>query len=116
MFRMQACAETEYQKPSLFELLPGPRKVLLGFRRQTLLELYEAGLIRIVWAHSPGRKYPVPIVHIPSLIGYIEREEELARRAKEEARATYPQPQPDTADLHAQASAQLLGYSPRPLP
>jgi hypothetical protein len=87
--------------------------VLLGFRRQTLLELHEAGLIRIIWAHSPGRKYPVPVVHIPSLISYLEREEELARLAKEDAiRKTYPPPQPDTVDQQAQACAGLIGYNP----
>jgi hypothetical protein len=102
----------EYQKPALFENLPGPRKILLGFRRHQLLELYEAGLIRIIQAHSPGRKYPVSVVHIPSLIAYLEREEEMARLAKEAAiRATYPPPKPDTVDLQAEAFAGMLGYT-----
>jgi hypothetical protein len=97
-------AQTEYQKPGLFEPLPGPRKLLLGFPRHTLLELHQAGLIRIIWAHSPGRKFPVSVVHVPSLIAYLQREEELANAKQLEAiRATYPQPQPGTADLAGDA-------------
>jgi hypothetical protein len=99
---MPPSAQLEYQKPGLFEPLPGPRKLLLGFPRHTLLELHAAGLVRIIWAHSPGRKYPVAVVHIPSLIEYLQREEENARWAKAEAiRKTYQEPQPDTADLQA---------------
>jgi hypothetical protein len=110
---MISSPDIEYQKPSLFENLPGPRKILLGFRRHQLLELHEAGLIRIIWAHSPGRKYPVPVVHIPSLISYLEHEEEVARLAKEAAiRATYPPREPDPADLQAQACSSLIGLTP----
>jgi hypothetical protein len=73
-----AAASSEYRIPELFEHLPSPHKRLLGFQRQVLLELHAAGLVRIIEITRPGKR-SVQLVHIPSLIGFIEREEELAK-------------------------------------
>jgi hypothetical protein len=74
-------SEFEYQKPALFEPLPSPRKRLLGLQRNVLLQLYDADLIRIIEVHRPGRRRPIELVHVPSLIAYLERLEELAKNA-----------------------------------
>jgi hypothetical protein len=76
---MYAPSQIEYVKPALFESLPSPRKRLLGFQPHVLHQLHEAGLIRIIEVTRPGRKRPIELVHIPSLIAYIERVEELAK-------------------------------------
>ena len=72
----------EYDKPSLFEQLPGARKRLLGFDPHSLEELGRLDLIRIIEVTRPGRRRPIKLVHIPSLIAYIERVEELARNKR----------------------------------
>jgi hypothetical protein len=69
----------EYEKPGLFERLPPPRKRLLGCERHVLLRLHDAGLIRIIEVKQPGFKRSLQLVHVPSLIAYFERVEELAR-------------------------------------
>ena len=69
----------EYHKPALFERLPSPSKQLLGLDPRSLEELGRLDLIRIIEVIRPGRRRPIKLVHIPSLIGYIERVEELAR-------------------------------------
>ena len=74
--------ELEYQKPALFEPLPSPRKRLLGFHRHVLRQLHHADLIRIIEVHRPGYRRPLELVHIPSLIGYLERVEELAKNER----------------------------------
>jgi hypothetical protein len=80
----------EYEKPSLFEQLPGARKRLLGFDPHSLEELGRLDLIRIIEVIRPGRRRPIKLVHIPSLIAYIERVEELARNKRlAEIRAGY---------------------------
>src|SRR5262245_34053494 len=85
----------EYEKPSLFEQLPGARKRLLGFDSHSLEELGRLDLIRIIEVIRPGRRRPIKLVHIPSLIAYIERVEKLARNKRlAEIRAGY-------ADHHA---------------
>ena len=75
-------SELEYQKPALFEPLPSPHKRLLGLQRHVLLQLHDADLIRIVEVRRPGRRRPVELVHIPSLISYLERLEELAKNER----------------------------------
>jgi hypothetical protein len=69
----------EYEKPGLFERLPPPRKRLLGCERHVLLRLHDAGLIRIIEVKRPGYKRSLQLVHVPSVIAYFERVEELAR-------------------------------------
>ena len=76
MFHVQGL---EYRKPELFESLPSPHKRLLGFQPHVLRQLNEAGLIRIIEVTRPGRMRRIELVHIPSLIAYIERVEELAK-------------------------------------
>lgn len=72
----------EYEKPGLFERLPSPRKRLLGFDRHSLLELGDLDLIRVIEVTKPGHRRPIELVHIPSLIAYIERIEEMARNKR----------------------------------
>ena len=80
----------EYDKPALFERLPSPRKHLLGFDPHSLEELGRLDLIRIIEVTRPGRQRPIKLVHIPSLIAYIERVEELERNKRlAEIRAGY---------------------------
>jgi hypothetical protein len=101
--RMVATQCLEYVKPSLFEPLPSAKKTLVGIPRHTLLLLYKAGLIRIVYAHMPGRYKPIELVHMPSLIGYLEREEEFAKNARlEKIRQSYAisQPNPNPESPH----------------
>jgi hypothetical protein len=87
-------AKIEHQIPALFEPLPSPRKLLLGVPRHTLELLDEAGLIRIIRAHMPGRTRPIVLVHTPSPIAYLEHEEELAKaQRKGEIRKGYPIPE-----------------------
>ena len=69
----------QYEKPGLFERLPPPRKRLLGCERHVLLRLHDAGLIRIIEVKQPGFKRSLQLVHVPSVIAYFERVEELAR-------------------------------------
>jgi hypothetical protein len=71
-------AVPEYEKPGLFERLPSPRKRLLGFDRHSLKQLHRCDLIRIIEVTLPGHKYSIELVHVPSLLGYIKRVEELA--------------------------------------
>jgi len=71
--------KSEYEKPGLFEPLPSPRKRLLGLQRHVLCQLHEADLIRIIEVRRPGYQRPLELVHIPSVIAYLERVEELAR-------------------------------------
>jgi hypothetical protein len=73
---------SEYDKPALFERLPSPGKHLLGFDPHSLEELGRLYLIRIIEVTGPGRRRPIKLVHIPSLIAYIERVEELARNKR----------------------------------
>jgi len=81
---------SEYDKPALFERLPSPGKRLLGFDPHSLEELGHLDLIRIIEVIRPGRRRPIKLVHIPSLIAYIERVEELARNKRlAEIRAGY---------------------------
>jgi hypothetical protein len=75
-------SQFDYQKPALFEPLPSPRKRLLGFHRHVLRQLHDADLIRIVEVQRPGYRRPLELVHIPSLIAYLERVEELARNER----------------------------------
>jgi hypothetical protein len=75
-------SQFDYQKPALFEPLPSPRKRLLGFHRHVLRQLHDADLIRIIEVHRPGYRRPLELVHIPSLIGYLERVEELAKNER----------------------------------
>jgi hypothetical protein len=87
---MHRPSEIEYQKPALFEPLPSPRKRLLGLQRNVLLQLHDADLIRIIQVHRPGRRRPVELVHIPSLIAYLESLEEIAENRRiAEIRAGY---------------------------
>ena len=80
----------EYDKPALFERLPGPRKRLLGLDCHSLEELAHYDLIRIIEVIRPGRKHPIKLVHVPSLLAYIERVEQLARNKRlAEIRAGY---------------------------
>jgi hypothetical protein len=72
----------DYTKPGVFEPLPTPRKRLLGFTRDFLLELADAGLIRLVIVSRPSHRRPVALVHVPSLIAYIEQEEAVAKAAQ----------------------------------
>ena len=72
----------DYTKPGVLEPLPAPRKRLLGFPRDFLLELADAGLIRLVTVTRPSHRRPVELVHVPSLLAYIEQEEAVARAAK----------------------------------
>jgi len=72
----------DYTKPGVFESLPAPRKRLLGFTKDFLLELADAGLIRLVTVTRPSHRRPVALVHVPSLIAYIEQEEAVAKAAQ----------------------------------
>jgi hypothetical protein len=76
--------DLECQKPALFERLPSAHKPLLGFHRRVLMDLAEAGVIRLIQAHIPGRRFPVPLIYVPSLIQYIFDEERRAANRREE--------------------------------
>jgi hypothetical protein len=71
-----------YIKPGLFEQLPGPRKRLIGFTKDFLRELGAAGLIRLVKVRRPGNRRPLELVHVPSLIAYVEQEEAIAAQVQ----------------------------------
>jgi hypothetical protein len=71
----------DYTKPGVFEPIPTPRKHLLGFTRNFIIELADAGLIRLVTVTRPGKRRPLRLVHVPSLIAYIEQEEAVANAA-----------------------------------
>ena len=79
---MYSPCQIEYEKPGLFEPLPSPRKRLLGLRRHVLLQLHDAGLIRIIEVNRPGLRRALQLVHVPSVIGYLERVEELAKNER----------------------------------
>jgi hypothetical protein len=88
----------EYEKPALFEKLPGARKRFLGLDRSSLEQLGRCGLIRIIELTPPGRRFPIRVVHVPSLIAYIERVEELADHKRlAEIRAGYAHHHPKGA-------------------
>ena len=74
----------EYEKPAIYEPLPGCKTRLLGIPRSVLLELHEVGLIRIFDVHSPGRRTPLRLVHIPTLVAFIERNERLVDQLVDE--------------------------------
>jgi hypothetical protein len=49
-----------------------PKDRLEGLSRVTLLELGAAGLIKIATLRKPGSRRGIKLVHIPSLLAYIE--------------------------------------------
>jgi hypothetical protein len=103
----------EYKKPSLFERLPSARKRLLGFDPHSLEELGRYGLIRIIEVVPPGRRFAIKLVHIPSLIAYVERLEELADLKRQaEIRAGYAHHHPKGA--LEEPKIAFLESSPQP--
>jgi hypothetical protein len=80
----------KYTKPGLFEALPSAKQRLLGLGSGFLRELGEAGLIRLVTVTRPSQRRAVELVHVPSLIAYIEQEEAVANAARmAQHRASY---------------------------
>jgi hypothetical protein len=75
---MFASAILEFEKLPLFERLPSPGKRLLGCDRHSLRELHRCDLVRIIKVTLPGHKRPINLVHVPSLVAYVERVEQLA--------------------------------------
>ena len=106
----------EYERPGLFEKLPSARKRLLGLDRHSLEELKHLGLIRIIEVVPPVRKFPIKLVHVPSLIAYLERLEELANLKRQaEIRAGYAHHHPKGAlGEHPINKIAFLESSPLP--
>jgi hypothetical protein len=50
---------------------PGGR--LCGLGRTTLLELAEKGYFRIAYIKQPNRKRGIHLVHMPSLLAYLDK-------------------------------------------
>jgi hypothetical protein len=50
---------------------PGGR--LCGLGRTTLLELAEKGYFRIAYIKQPGRERGIHLVHLPSLLAYLDK-------------------------------------------
>jgi hypothetical protein len=79
-----------YEKPALIERMPGVRGRLLGLTGRELEDLERYHLIRVIEVRRPGRKWPIKLVHIPSLLEYLERVEMLKRNSEmEKIRAGY---------------------------
>jgi hypothetical protein len=80
----------DYERPPLFERMPGARGRFLGFTGRELEELERYHLIRIIEVIRPGRKRPIKLIHTPSVLEYLERVEMLARGEQtERIRAGY---------------------------
>jgi hypothetical protein len=80
---MQFRAPEEYRIPELFEPLPGQGRRLLGLTRQDLEGLEEMGVVRITEVGVPGRKRPLRVVYVPSLIGHLDHLDDIARIQRE---------------------------------
>jgi hypothetical protein len=63
--------EREYRQPNVYEPLPGAKGRLEGIPRSVLIELHECGLIRIFDVQPPGRRTPIRLVHMPTLLAFI---------------------------------------------
>jgi hypothetical protein len=78
------CAPAECRIPDLFEELPSLKRKLLGITGEDYDLLDKAGLVRITEVIVPGRKRPLRLVYIPSVIAYLNHLEELERIKREE--------------------------------
>jgi hypothetical protein len=63
--------ELEFQRPAVYEPLPGKHGLLMGIPRCVLEELAECDLIRISSFRRPGHQTTLRLVHMPSLLAFI---------------------------------------------
>jgi hypothetical protein len=80
---MQIRASADYRVPELFEPLPGPGRRLMGLTKADLEGLEEMGSVRITEVVTLGRKRPIRVVYMPSLIGHLDYLDEIARIQRE---------------------------------
>jgi hypothetical protein len=52
--------------------MPKPMERLNGLSRSTLLELHRLGYIRMSVIKRPGAQKGIRLIHLPSLLGYLE--------------------------------------------
>lgn len=65
--------DLEFTRPAVYEPMPTKHRLLMGIPRNVLEELAECELIRICEFKPPGRRIPLKLVHMPTLLAFLRR-------------------------------------------